>query len=335
MTATVKSDIDTAGRTIAAMQQMLGDALAQHQALMSDLLKERRKERRHKNVRLGIIFSGVLFALGAYLYLLEVIGGRAVGTISSGSYAAIVQVKGEIADGKSANAIAINKALTRAFNDPGASGVVLYINSPGGSPVQSAIIHDRIMALKADHPGKPILAVATDIVTSGAYLVASAADRIYVNRSTITGSIGVMSAGFGFAGALKRFGIERRVFAAGKTKAQLDPFTPLSDVDTEKIRRILSKIHEHFIESVMDGRGDRLALNTADLFEGDVWTGAEALEIGLVDGFGELTSVLQQELGVDGTRDYTVKPHIFERLTRFAANTAVEAVVGHHNFEIR
>jgi protease-4 len=246
-----------------------------------------------------------------------------------------VQIKGEIADGKPANAVAINKALIRAFNDARARGVVLYVNSPGGSPVQSAIIHDRILALKAEHPDKPIVAVATDIVASGAYFVASAADRIYVNRSTITGSIGVMSAGFGFPDALQRLGIERRVFTAGEAKARLDPFMPLSDADTDKISRILGEIHEYFIESVTAARGDRLGPETAGLFEGDVWTGAEAIEFGLVDGLGDLTTVLQREFGVEHTRDYTVKPDVLDRLMRFAASTAIEEFLGYNSLSIR
>ena len=156
--------------------------------------------------------------------------------------------------------------------------------------MQSAIIYDRIVALKAEYLHKAIIAVATDTVASGAYFVASAADKIYVNRSTITGSIGVISAGFGFVGVLERFGVERRVFTSGAKKAQLDPFTPLAEADAHNINSILSQVHSHFIDAVTAGRGDRLALEAAGLFEGDVWTGAEAVDIGLVDGLGDLTS---------------------------------------------
>lgn len=318
--------------TVSVVQQLLEDLVIQHQALMKDLLKERRRDRWHKNIRLGVILCSCLLVVVSYTYLVDVITGTRAG---AGPYGAIVQIKGEIADGKPANAVAITKALERAFKDPRARGVVLYINSPGGSPVQSAIIHDRILALKAEHPDKPVIAVATDVVASGAYFVASAADRIYANRSTITGSIGVMSAGFGFPEVLERLGIERRVFTAGDAKARLDPFTPLADADANKINYILDEIHKHFIESVTAARGDRLVLGTAGLFEGDVWTGAEAVEIGLVDGLGDLSTVLQQELGVESARDYTIKPVLLDRLMRLAVNVAVGEVAGSHQLSIR
>lgn len=314
---------------------MLNEVLIQHHTLMRDLLKERRLDRRHKNLRLGLIISCCLLVIVSYAYLIDLSGLSAAGAAPSGPYSAIVQIKGEIADGKPANAVTIGRALNRAFKDARARGVVLYINSPGGSPVQSAIIHDRILALKAKHPDKPIVAVATDIMASGAYFVASAADRVYVNRSTVAGSIGVMSAGFGFPEALSRLGIERRIFTAGDSKAQLDPFSPLAKADTSKIRRILDDIHEHFIESVTAARGDRLALDTVGLFEGEVWTGAEAVEIGLADGLGDLNTVLQRELGVEYTRDYTIRPTLLDRMMRLAVSTAANKLSGRNQLGIR
>jgi protease-4 len=227
------------------MGQLVDDMMTQRKELMDDVLQERRKDRRHKNIRFALILTSLVITIIAYLYLLLALGGGAAGAVPSAPYAAVVQLKGPIADGEAANAISIGKALTQAFKDPRAKGVVLYINSPGGSPVQSAIIYDRIVALKAEHPNKPIIAVATDTVASGAYFVASAANKIYVNRSTITGSIGVISAGFGFADLLERFGVERRVFTAGANKAQLDAFTPLAEADVHKINGILSQVHVH------------------------------------------------------------------------------------------
>lgn len=317
------------------MGQLIDDMMTQRKELMDDVLSERRKDRRHKNVRFGLIVSAVLIMALSYLYLFTVLGGGGVGASPSGPYAAIVQLKGPIADGEPANAVSISKALTQAFRDLRAEGVVLYINSPGGSPVQSAIIYDRILALKAEHPDKPIVAVATDTVASGAYFVASAADKIYVNRSTIAGSIGVIRTGFGFSDALDRFGVERRVFTAGVNKAQLDPFTPLTDTDALKITGILSNVHAHFIESVKTGRGDRLALGTEGLFEGDVWTGSEAVDIGLVDGLGDLTSVLQLEFGVEHAKDYSIKPALLDRLMRFAASSAVDEIWSDRSLNIR
>lgn len=321
--------------TTVIMGQLIGDMMTQREELMDEVLKERRKDRRHKNIRFALIVIAVTITAMTYVYMVAVLGGGGVSAATSGPYAAIVQLKGPIADGESANAVSISKALTQAFSDPRAKGVVLYINSPGGSAVQSSIIYDRIVALKAQYPEKTIVAVATDTVTSGAYFVASAADKIYVNRSTITGSIGVISSGFGFSDALARLGVERRVFTAGANKAQLDPFAPLTDAGGFKINGILADVHAHFIESVKSGRGDRLALSTEGLFEGDVWTGMEALQIGLVDGLGDLTTVLQIEFGVEHARDYSIKPALMERLMRFAATTAADRIASHYDLNIR
>ena len=217
------------------LRQLVDDMMQQRKELMDDVLLERRRDRRHKNVRFALIFGGIALMMLSYLYVFVVLNGSVSGAAPAGPYAAIVQLKGPIADGSSANAVSVSRALTRAFKDPRAAGVVLYVNSPGGSPVQSSIIYDRILALKAEHPDKRIVTVATDTLASGAYFVASATDKIYVNRSTIAGSIGVVSEGFGFADTLKRFGVERRVFTAGENKARLDPFIPLTDADKAKI----------------------------------------------------------------------------------------------------
>jgi protease-4 len=317
------------------MAQLVDDMMTQRKELMDDVLQERRKDRRHKNIRFALILTSLVITIIAYLYLLLALGGGAAGAVPSAPYAAVVQLKGPIADGEAANAISIGKALTQAFKDPRAKGVVLYINSPGGSPVQSAIIYDRIVALKAEHPNKPIIAVATDTVASGAYFVASAANKIYVNRSTITGSIGVISAGFGFADLLERFGVERRVFTAGANKAQLDAFTPLAEADVHKINGILSQVHAHFIDAVTTGRGDRLALTTEGLFEGNVWTGTKALEIGLVDGLGDLTTVLKSEFGVEHAKDYTVKPAFIDRIMQYVVTNTINEINARSQLSIR
>tara|TARA_R110002049_G_scaffold20717_3_gene75889 strand:+ start:20531 stop:21580 length:1050 start_codon:yes stop_codon:yes gene_type:complete len=326
-------DADQAASVI--MGQLIDDMMLQRKELMDDVLRERRKDRRHKNVRFATVLLTVAATVTAYLYLFATIGGGFANASPSSPYAAVVQLKGPIADGEAANAVTIVKALSQAFDDPRAKGVVLYINSPGGSPVQSAIIYDRIVALKDQHPQKRIIAVATDTVASGAYFVASAADKIYVNRSTVTGSIGVISAGFGFSDVLERVGVERRVFTAGDSKAQLDPFVPLTDVDTAKINRLLANVHAHFIDAVSVARGDRLNLNTEGLFEGDVWTGEDAVKIGLVDGLGDLTTVLKSEFGVEHARDYSIKPALLDQLLQFTASSLIESLSGYREFELR
>jgi len=262
----------------------------------------------------------------SYLYLFVVLGGGVGSSSPAGPYAAVVQLKGPIKDGSPSNAVSVSKSLTRAFEDANAKGIILYVNSPGGSPVQSSIIYDRVVSLKAKYPKKRIVTVATDNVVSGAYFIASATDRIFVNRSTITGSIGVISAGFGFTDVLERVGIERRVFTAGRNKDRLDQFLPVLEDDETKMAEILASIHEHFIESVKSGRGDHLDLNTEGLFEGDFWTGSQAIDIGLVDGLGDLSGVMEQEFGVVHAKDFTVRPALIDRIMKYATSTAIDEI---------
>lgn len=264
--------------------------------LVRELIADRRRAR-----RIAYIKYGVLTVLALALF---------VGTLGSkdpsGSapYAALVRVEGEILPGKPASAESINPLLEKAFSDPEAKAVVLLVNSPGGTPVQASLVHDRIRALRALHPGKPVVAVAEDMMTSGAYMIASAADRIVVNRSTVAGSIGVISRGFGFTGLMDKLGIERRVQTAGDAKNMADPFGPQTDVDRARHARLLERIHVHFIDTVKSGRGERLKLDTPGLFSGTVWTGDEAVDIGLADALGDLESV-KRELEVKRVRDLT------------------------------
>lgn len=331
--APVGTDTDKTATVI--MGQLIDDMMMQRKELMDEVLLERRRDRRHKNVRFALIFGGIGLMLLSYLYVFVVLNGGVGAAAPAGPYAAIVQLKGPIADGSSANAVSLSRALSRAFQDPRAAGVVLYVNSPGGSPVQSAIVYDRILALKAEYPDKRIVTVATDTLASGAYFIASATDKIYVNRSTIAGSIGVVSEGFGFSDALERLGVERRVFTAGERKARLDPFTPLTDADRTKIADVLSEIHAHFVDSVKSGRGDRLSFEAEGLFDGDVWPGRQALEMGLVDALGDLTSVLEQEFGVEHARDYTIKPAFLERIMKYAAIAAFDEISGGNHITVR
>jgi len=331
--ATLNPDADRTETTL--LRQLVDDMMTQRKELMDDVLLERKRDRRHKNVRFALIFGGIGLMLLSYLYVFVILGGGIGASNPSGPYAAVVQLKGLIADGSSANAVTISKALERAFKDPRAKGVVLYVNSPGGSPVQSSIIYDRILTLKAEYPGKRIVTVATDTVASGAYFIASATDKIYVNRSTIAGSIGVISDGFGFSDALERVGVERRVFTAGRNKARLDQFMPLTDNDRAKITDVLDEIHAHFIESVKTGRGDRLVLDTDGLFEGDVWTGNQALAIGLVDALGDLSRVLEKEFGVEHAKDYTVKPAFLDRIMKYAVTTTINEINARNQLSIR
>jgi protease-4 len=191
---------------------------------------------------------------------------------------------------------------------------VLRINSPGGSPVQSALVYDEIRRLRALYPDIPLYAVILDVGASGSYFIASAADKIYVNESSIVGSIGVLMNGFGFTGAMEKLGIERRLLTAGEHKGGLDPFTPLNDEDVSHIKRLLATIHENFINAVKSGRGDRLKDNP-DLFSGRFWSGTESIELGLADALGDVNYVAREIIKSEKVVDFTPKSDIF---TRFA-----------------
>jgi signal peptide peptidase SppA len=190
------------------------------------------------------------------------------------------------------NLAAVETALTRAFDHDRLKAVALQINSPGGAPTQSGLVAERIRQL-ADKKGVPVLAFAEDVAASGGYWLACAADEIYAHRTSMVGSIGVISGGFGFTGLLDRFGVERRLYTAGENKARLDPFSPEKPEDVEWLKKLHSQLHELFVEWVKERRGDRLSA-TEGLFTGDIWLGSKALELGLIDGLGSLREVIAE-----------------------------------------
>jgi signal peptide peptidase SppA len=190
------------------------------------------------------------------------------------------------------NLAAIETALTRAFGHDRLKAVALLINSPGGAPTQSGLVAERIRQL-ADEKGVPVLAFCEDVAASGGYWLACAADEIYAHRTSMVGSIGVISGGFGFTGLLERFGIERRLHTAGANKSRLDPFSPEKPEDVEWLKKMHTQLHELFVSWVKERRGDRLT-ETEDLFTGDVWLGAKALELGLIDGLGSLRQIITE-----------------------------------------
>lgn len=191
---------------------------------------------------------------------------------------------------------AIAEALEKAFANKKAPAVALIINSPGGSPVQSHMIHKRIRALAAEH-GKPVIGFVEDAAASGGYMIACAADDIYADPSSVVGSIGVISAGFGFSEAISRLGIERRVVTAGSRKGMLDPFSAVNPDDVERLKRLQARVHELFVSLVRARRGAKLAEGEAELFSGEFWSGAQALELGLIDGLGDIRAVLRERFG--------------------------------------
>jgi protease-4 len=240
-------------------------------------------------------------------------------------HTAVIEIKGEIADGSDASADRVIGAMKSAFEERTAKGVVLLINSPGGSPVQAGIINDEIRRLKALHK-KPVYAVVEESCASAAYYIAVAADQIYVDKASIVGSIGVLMDGFGFTGLMDKLGVERRLMTAGTNKGFLDPFSPQSPGHKEHAQHMLNQIHQQFIVTVKNGRGARLK-DDADTFSGLFWSGQQAVEMGLADGLGNLDHVAREVVKAEDIIDYTRHDNVAEKLAkRFGAAVGEGAV---------
>ncbi|MBI4742310.1 MAG: S49 family peptidase [Betaproteobacteria bacterium] len=262
---------------------------------------------------------GVFFKLAGLAYLLAVLalvvdwGGTE--KLTDGKHTALIYLQGTIEPGGEASAEKLNVALQSAFDDKGTAGVILRINSPGGSPVQSGIVYDEIRRLRAKHPDIPLYVVVEDLCASGGYYIAAAADKIFVDKASIVGSIGVLMNGFGFTGAMDKLGVERRLLTAGVNKGFLDPFSPQDAKQKEHARLLLNEIHQQFIEVVRKGRGRRLK-ETPDMFSGLMWTGSQSIELGLADDFGTVDSVARDIIKAEKILDYSVKENIAERFAK-------------------
>lgn len=290
--------------------------------LSTAALHEQRRARRW-----GIFFKLLIFT---YLFLLVFMAmqDQDLGDASAKGkdHVAMVEVNGLISDATKANADNIIEGLRDAFEDEKTKGVVLRINSPGGSPVQSDYVYREIKRLRESHPDIPLHAVIVDVGASGAYYIASAADNIYVNPSSIVGSIGVLMNGFGFTGAMEKLGVERRLLTAGESKGMLDPFTPLKADEVAHVKGLLNTIHKHFIDAVKQGRGERLKDNP-ELFTGKFWTGDKGIELGLADAIGDVDYVAREVIKVKDVVDYTPKPDFFKRFAD-RLGTAMANVLG-------
>jgi protease-4 len=236
-------------------------------------------------------------------------------TAKTTAHTAVVEIKGEIAAGGDASAEFVVAAMKTAFEDDGAKGVVLLINSPGGSPVQAGIINDEIKRLKAKHK-KPVYAVVEETCASAAYYIAAGADKIFVDKASIVGSIGVLMDGFGFTGVMDKVGVERRLLTAGENKGFLDPFSPMSDAQRAHAQTMLNQIHAQFINVVKTGRGDRLKLDTPGLFSGLFWSGGQAVEYGLADQLGNVDFVAREVIKAEEVIDYTRRDNVAEKLAK-------------------
>ena len=241
----------------------------------------------------------------------------------SDRHTALVEVVGAIGPDEAASADRVVSGLRAAFEDENTAGIVLRINSPGGSPVQSGYIHDEIGRLRGKHPDIPVYAVIADICASGGYYVAAAADKIYADKSSIVGSVGVLMNGFGFVDAMGKVGIERRLLTAGKHKGLLDPFSPAKPEETAHLQELLDEMHRQFIAVVKAGRGERLKGSDEELFNGYVWTGERSVGLGLVDALGTSSGVARDVIGVEKIVNFTVRESLVDRLVdRFGASLA-------------
>lgn len=277
-------------------------------------IKEQRANRRWSIFYKVALLLLVFFAIASY-FEVNLFGGEG----DVGRHTALVEIEGDIESQGSGAASVVIPALNKAFSDEGSVAVVLHINSPGGSPVQAGMIVDEIRRLRQGYPEKPLYVVVDEICASGGYYIAAAADKIYVNKASIIGSIGVLMDGFGFTGAMEKLGVERRLLTAGANKGFMDPFTPLSDKQRQHAQQMLNEIHQQFIETVRTGRGKRLQ-ETPETFSGSFWTGARAIDMGLADELGSVDSVARDVVKAEDIIDYTQHEGLPERvLKKFGA----------------
>ncbi|HUR87829.1 MAG TPA: S49 family peptidase [Ramlibacter sp.] len=281
---------------------------ATFERLMFATLAEQRAARRWKTIRSLAWLAFFVFVIWGLTHRSSPSADK------SAAHTAVVEIKGEIASGGDASAESVVAAMRSAMEDSGAQGIVLLINSPGGSPVQAGIINDEIRRLKAKYK-KPIYAVVEESCASAAYYIAAATDRIFVDKASIVGSIGVLMDGFGFTGLMEKLGVERRLLTAGENKGFLDPFSPQTDKQRAYAQQMLDQIHKQFIDAVKAGRGKRLK-DSPELFSGLFWTGQQAIDLGLADQLGNVDFVAREVIKAEDLVDYTRRDNVAERLAK-------------------
>ena len=283
-------------------------------------IKEQRSARRW-----GIFFKILTFAYVTLILVFAIDWKGRTEIMTDGKHTALVEVSGVIGPGTDASAERVNAALQAAFKDRNTQGVVVRVNSPGGSPVQSQNIYDEMRRLRVKYPTIPLYVVVEDMCASGGYFVAAGADRIYVNKSSLVGSIGVRMDGWGVTGLMDKLGVERRLLTAGDNKGFLDPFLPVDEKQKQHALAMLGEIHQQFINVVREGRGKRLK-ESPDLFSGLVWTGQKSVDLGLADGFGSLDYVAREVIKAEDIVDFSQKENIAEKFARRLGAGAASAL---------
>lgn len=311
----------------AAKQQSLppADDRWERKALENVALAVITEQRRSR--RWGIFFKLLGFSFLAIMMSLSMGWGETKHLVDGQKFTALVNLSGVIQESGGVSAEEINSSLREAYEHKDTAGVVLRINSPGGSPVQAGMINDEMQRLRRAYPAIPLFVVIEDICASGGYYVAVAADKIFVDKASIVGSIGVLMDGFGFTGAMEKLGVERRLITAGENKGFLDPFSPQSQQQKAYAVNMLGEIHAQFVDAVRRGRGKSLK-ETPDMFSGLMWSGAKSIELGLADGYGTINSVARDVIKAEHIRDFTAESNIAEK---FAERLGAHAAKGTAN----
>ena len=264
--------------------------------------------------RWGIFFKlATLIYLSILLFFFVSSADNKIAT--TGDFTALISINGEISSQSEANASDFKQNLNDAYDNPGTKGIILSINSPGGSPVQAGIMNDEIKRLKSLNPQIPIYTVVEDICASGAYYVAVATDSIFVDKASIVGSIGVLMDGFGFEQSINKLGIERRLMTAGKNKAALDPFSPVNPEQKAHVQNLLDQVHQQFINVVKDGRGSKL-MSEDEVFSGLFWNGEKSIKLGLSDYLGNVDYVAREIIGYERIEDFTTYESFADRFAK-------------------
>jgi protease-4 len=290
-----------------AEEDLHPDRKALERVLLAHVDEQRRSR------RWGIVFKSLGFI---WLFLLLVmILSHEDGEFTAGPHTALIELQGEVGSEDGVRADSIISSLASAFEDKRTKGVVLRCNSPGGSPVQAGQVYDEIKRLRGEYPGTPVYAVVDDLCASGGYYIIAAADKIYVDKASIVGSIGVLMDGFGFTETMEKLGVERRLLTAGENKGFLDPFSPLDEAEVAHAQAMLGEIHQQFIDVVREGRGKRLK-EVPGMFSGLVWSGSKSIEIGLADDLGSLDHVAREVVKAEEIVDFTPQQTLADRLAR-------------------
>lgn len=278
------------------------------QLMVLDYFKEKKRQQRWRWFVRAIWIS--ILVIGIYcvfFYKNSSVGNK--------EHVGLLDISGEIADSKTGSADNFSKGIQNAYKNKGIKALILRINSPGGSPVQAEYIFNTIKYYKTKYPEIPIYSVCVDLCASAAYYIAVSTDKIYASPSSMVGSIGVLYNGFGFVDGMEKLGVTRRLFTAGVNKGFLDPFSPMIDYQKQKLQTMLDVIHQQFIARVKEGRGSRLKAND-EVFSGLVWTGEQALDLGLIDGLGSSGQLAREIIKIETVVNYTAKQNVFERMAQ-------------------